>query len=99
MYVKLNLGIKKGLRLFVLALVPIELIIYFPARRRQLISGCVLRYRRCHKLRTNPLKILEMLIAHQIPSKPRAVDESSSAPGILRRLKTMLTIEGGKLLP
>ena len=40
-----------------------------------------------------------MLIAHHTPLSPRLVDESIMAPGILRALNIIPTIDGGTVFP
>ena len=43
--------------------------------------------------------MLETLIAHHTPSRPRAVDDSISAVGILSAFKVIPTTEGGTVFP
>jgi hypothetical protein len=50
-------------------------------------------------LKMTPFKMLEILIAHQTPSRPSAVAASTRAAGILRTLRVIPTTEGGVVLP
>lgn len=52
-----------------------------------------------HITNTTPLNTLVILIAHQIPSRPRAVAANSIAPGIRRALNKIPTMDGGTVLP
>ena len=49
--------------------------------------------------RSTPLKILEMVMLHQIPLSPRAVLVRTRAMGIRRAVNTILVTEGGSVRP
>lgn len=63
------------------------------------ITGCFFSIMIYQIINTTPLKILEMLMAHQIPSRPRLVEDKISAPGIRSRLNNIPVTDGGIVLP
>ena len=67
-------------------------------------SACSVRVARRRKKRnqvnrSTPLKILEMVMLHQIPLSPRAVLVRTRAMGIRRAVNTILVTEGGSVRP
>ena len=49
--------------------------------------------------RAIPFRVLDIVILHHIPFKPKAVPASNSASGILAEVRIIPTTEGGIVLP
>lgn len=49
--------------------------------------------------RAIPFRVLDIVILHQIPLRPKAVPVSNRARGILAEVSTIPTTDGGMVLP